>query len=218
MWFSFFWGVVSMLVLLIMSSFSDLFTCIWLSQPIHSDHWYPWLVLSLHNPGPLSSSGMCVGVGGWVGRCQLTTAGLSTTVPGGMTTHDMGSWDTPVERFKTPPVTSFFTSSPLPFLAWWPRVLRSDGVPSMGTMGKPKDAEGNAEESRVDLVRPSGEVLKDKIGPTLPGGELGQPSALRSSGWGLRGERGRPPPRPCRAWPPRRAAAAPGMIMWAVLT
>lgn len=88
----------------------------------------------------------------------------------------------------------------------------------MGIIGKPKVEEGNAEESREDLARPSGEPLKDRMGPTPPGGELGQPSVLRSSGRGLRGDRGRAPPRPCRAWPPRRAAAAPGMMMWAALT
>lgn len=41
----------------------------------------------------LSSSGMCefVGVCIWVCVYQLTTAGLSTTAPGGMTTQDRGS-------------------------------------------------------------------------------------------------------------------------------
>ena len=88
----------------------------------------------------------------------------------------------------------------------------------MGTIGRPRAEEGNAEESRGDLARPSGEPLKDRMDPILAGGELGQPSVLRSRGRGLRGDRGRAPPRPCRAWPPRRAAAAPGMIMWAALT
>ncbi|KAF1379508.1 hypothetical protein PFLUV_G00176770 [Perca fluviatilis] len=150
---------------------------------------------------------------------QLTTAGLSTTVPGGMTTQDRGSWD-PVERFRTLPVTSFSASSPRPFLACWLWALRSDEAPSTGIIGRPRAEEGNAWESRWDLARPSGEPLKDRMGvpPRLPGGEPGQLSVLRSRGRGLRGDIGRAPPRPCRAWPPMRAAAAPGIIMWAALT
>lgn len=87
-------------------------------------------------------------------------------------------------------------------------------------MGKPRAEEEKAGDSRGDLVRPSGEPLKDKIGvPTRPaGGELGLPRVLRSRGRGLRGDRGREAPRPCKLWPPRKAAAAPGMMMWAALT
>lgn len=68
-------------------------------------------------------------------------------------------------------------------------------------MGNPSVEDEKEGDSKGDLVRPRGELLKDRIGvpPSPAVGEFGQPSVLKSKGRGLRGDSGREPPRPCRA-------------------
>lgn len=123
---------------------------------------------------------------------QLTTAGFNIKEPEGMTTQDKGS-DTPVERLRMFLGLSSLHSFPLQLPVACP--LRSEH--NTGTTGKPRAEVEKAGGSNDDLSRP----LKDRTG------ELGLPTMLRSSGRGLRGDKGKEVP--------KRAAAALGRMIWA---
>lgn len=124
---------------------------------------------------------------------QLTTAGLRTTVPEGMTTQDNGSWEGPVERLRTPPASS---CSSLSFPHIPAPKAPALSAPARGTMGSPSGGAGN--DKRGVFPSPNEAPLSDrKEAAPKPAGEgLGQPSVLRSRGLGLREVIGRDPPIP----------------------